>query len=569
MNGNRYGRRPILLRVCIAALLGLSILVCTSLPVQSQAEIVPADHRVYDFLYRMQVRGLLAGNFISSALPYDRKEVAALLDTLAHASRSFSSAERSLFNLLASEFSFELGLPIENRVSVYHEGPGSLISDRQKYLFRYEDPVAAMSVNLRLGLEPQFRRSEGTATQASLLRMGGGFSGTFDGWLGFSLAAMNGFVAGSRGAALQNIEVRRTYKINEPDSRFFDETTGYLRIRNDWGSLTVGRNRLVYGTGPAGTALWFSNFSPEMDHIGIRLQYRGFTYNFFHGWLIGDRELVALPEAGFDTIIQQKYVSFHRIGLSVLRNRLNLAFSEIIVYGERGVELAYLNPFVFLKSVEHSQQDRDKAMLGFEIRGIPIGGTEVYGDLLIDDLAFEKLGTDSYVNQFAFRLGGSFIPSWVLPDLLVSFDYVRIQPYVYSHRLVRNKFTHNGFPLGNPTGPNSEASTLFFNYIFNGRISADARFFFVRKGHNVTDEGVLIRNVGGDIAIGFRHGDSEQVRFLDGNLERIRGFGIHLKFEIIRQLFLRGGYEMNYREETWKNQTFYDHFMFGEVILVL
>jgi hypothetical protein len=536
-----------------------------------QMELVPADHRVYDFLHRMQVRGIMTDVYNQSTLPYERREVARFLTSMMTKQDAMSHTEKNYLDNFISEFSYELGQPRDERVSLYSSGPAGLLENKQKYLYRYEDPDAVLSLHFIFAGEPQrWKIRDVDATGTALWQIGGGISGSFGGWFGFSLHARNGYVSGSREAALQNIKVRRTYKITEPESRFFDETSGYIRIGNDWGSVTVGRNRLIFGTGQRDAAFLFSDYAPEMDNIGLRLSYKGFSYHYFHGWLLGDPILLVDPVQGYDRDISEKYVSYHRFGFSTLQNRLNIAFSEIIVYGERGVELAYLNPFIFYKSAEHSLQDRDKAMIGVEIRGIPMRGLEIFGELLVDDLAFDKLGTDSYSNQFAYRIGGTIVPRNFLRNALITLDYARIFPYVYTHRLHRNVFTHNGFPLGNPVGPNSDTWTMRWNQILSGSFIVNGYARFVRKGHNITDEeGNLIRNVGGDIRQGFRVNDNQSVVFLDGNLEKTGSFGVQAAYEIVRQFFVTGGVEYSKRDETWNSKTFNEFFMFGSIELRL
>jgi hypothetical protein len=539
---------------------------------QSQIELVPADHEVYTFLKRMQVRGVLTAQYSGAYRPYDRQTVAELIRNVSERRSVLSRAEYAALQRYMIEFSFELSLPRGERVSLLNDGLGRLFGPRQKYLYRYEDATAVLTANLLLRTETQYR-DIGTIPDkyTSLWQLGGGLSGTFGGWFGFSLHAVNGYIGGSRELGKQNIEVLRTYKIEEPDSRFYDITRGHIRAAHEWGSVTIGRERLIAGNGPMRSSLMFSDYAAEIDYIGLDLRYKRFFFNFFHGWILGDEEFVFLDEGVVARNLTEKYVSFHRFGLYFFDARMHIALSEIIVYGGRGFEIAYLNPFLFFKSVEHSLRDRDKALLALDMQIRPRSGMEIYGDVIIDDLAFDKLGTNWYGNQYAFRLGVTATPQMrVLRDATFNIDYVRIQPYVYTHRLPMNRYVHGGFPLGNPVGPNSDAWRIGWNHLLSGRSGMEVYFSRVRKGHNVTDdEGNLLRNVGGDISQGFRPDDSENVYFLDGNLEKSDIIGILLRYEILHQFFLTAGYEIRRRNELWKEQTFDEHFMFGRIVIEL
>ncbi len=538
----------------------------------AQIDLVPAEHNIYNFLKRMQLKGVLTGQYSSTFLPYDRQTVAGLIDEVVERRDKLTRAENAALKRYMIEFSYELGLPREKRISVLNDGFKGLLEPRQKYLYRYEDETAVISANILLSGEPQYW-DIGTIPDnyTSLWQIGGSVSGTIGNWFGFSLSAVNGYVGGSRDLGKQNIEVNRTYKIDEPDSRFYDITHGHIRAANKWGSISIGRERIIGGNGPVRSALLFSNYAPEIDYIGLDLRYKRFFFNFFHGWILGDEEFFQLDDETLFRSIEEKYLSFHRFGAFFFDNRMQVAVSEIIVYGNRGVEIAYLNPFLFFKSVEHSLRDRDKAIIALDIQGRPYRGLELYGDLLIDDLAFDKLGTNWYGNQFAFRVGGNFTPIVSgFQDFAVNVDYFRIQPYVYTHRLPLNRYVHGGFPIGNPLGPNSDGWIVRLNYLLSGRSNVELYYNRTRKGHNVTDEeGNILHNVGGDIAQGYRFGDSENVVFLDGNLEKTGIAGAFFKYEVFHQFFIVGGYEFRKREETWNEQTFREHFMFGRIVVIL
>jgi hypothetical protein len=538
----------------------------------AQIELVPAEHAVYDFLKRMQVRSLLDDRYTDVSLPYDRRTVGAMLVNVAGERDRLTRAELAALQRHLTEFSYEAGLPADERESLIGNGVRRLFSPRQKYLYRYEDETAAVSAHLLMSGELQRWDIDAVDESAvSLWRVGGGVRGTLGGWFGFSMHAVNGYVGGSRELGLRNIEVERTYKIDEPDSRFFDVTRGHVRAANEWAAVTVGRERLIQGNGMRRYALLVSDYAPKVDYVGLDLRYKRFFFTFFHGWILGDEVITENVEGTFVRTIPEKYVSFHRFGAFFFDSRLQVGVSEMIVYGGRGLEVAYLNPFLFFKSVEHSLRDRDKAMIAFDVQARPVRGLELYADLLIDDLAFERLGTDWYGNQLAWRLGGIAAPAFAgAADALLSVDYQRIRPYVYTHRITQNAFTHNGYPIGSPLGPNADMWDFRWRHLWSGRTETQVYGQLIRKGHNVTDaEGGLVRNVGGDIAVGYREGDSSTAAFLDGNLEKTRVFGISLQYEILHQFFILAGYERRGRDRRWSGQTFNEHFMFANIVISL
>ncbi|MFA6235670.1 MAG: hypothetical protein WC824_15985, partial [Bacteroidota bacterium] len=105
----------------------------------AQAEHVEIAHPVYQFLSRMQVRGLVP-EFSRSMLPLERKEVTALLRKLADDRGACSVAERALIDRFADEFVAEADgtqdavLLFESPIA---ELPARTLSDREKFLYRW------------------------------------------------------------------------------------------------------------------------------------------------------------------------------------------------------------------------------------------------------------------------------------------------------------------------------------------------------------------------------------------------------------------------------------------------
>jgi hypothetical protein len=188
----------------------------------------------------------------------------------------------------------------------------------------------------------------------------------------------------------------------------------------------------------------------------------------------------------------------------------------MIIYGNRGIDLSYLNPFTFYKSVEHSNQDRDNSMLFFDINYKPASGLKLFSSLLIDDISFGKIGTGWFGNQTLLHAGLFSANLYKIIPADISLEYLRIEPYTLTHRLPGNNFTHNGYNVGEDLQPNSELFFSQINYRFNHRLSCAISFTYAIHGANPLDTDGSIRNVGGDINLGHRIMDSESVEFLDG-----------------------------------------------------
>ena len=96
------------------------------------------------------------------------------------------------------------------------------------------------------------------------------------------------------------------------------------------------------------------------------------------------------------------------------------------------------------------------------------------------------------------------------------------------------------------------------NYRFNHRLELSAVFDYKIHGANpLNSDGTIKENVGGNVALGHRTFDSEQVKFLDGFLEYSRTYTLKMIYEPIYEYFF--SIELDYINEslqTIKNESF-------------
>ena len=67
----------------------------------------------------------------------------------------------------------------------------------------------------------------------------------------------------------------------------------------------------------------------------------------------------------------KKYIAAHRLEIAVTDN-LDIGLNEVVVYGDRGLEFAYLNPIMFYRSAEHYLGDMDNATMSADFNWIII-----------------------------------------------------------------------------------------------------------------------------------------------------------------------------------------------------
>ncbi|MFO7446847.1 MAG: capsule assembly Wzi family protein [Ignavibacteriaceae bacterium] len=509
-----------------------------------QAEYVRVDNPVYNFLERMGALNIITG-YNKFEIPKTRKEVAGYLKQAAAEIGSLDYVDKNIIRDFYIEFQPEWGNASEdslvNTQSLIGKGEYHLFSQNEKYLFFHSDTARFnIYVNLISEGEMIFHNDDISGRNLSTAHgyIGGEIRGTVLNKFGFYMRGMQGKVLGNTEAARLRKEIEYNFKYNlQPDEAFYDETEGYITADFDLVKFKLGRDRMNIGYGHIKPIL--GSNSPMFDYLSLKLNYEFFSFSFFHGKLLGTSSLESDPVTGEVNVVQEKYLAYHRIGFDISKH-INFGIGELVVYGDRSIDLSYLNPFSFYKSIEHANQDRDNSMLFFDINNNSIEGLDLYSTLIIDDISYGKIGSGWWANQTLFNLGLYSANLYNILPLDVRFDYYRIEPYTFTHRLLRNNYTSQGYNLSSELQPNSEVFFWQFSYRFNYRLSAEIGFQYAVHGANPLDDaGNVIKNVGGDISLGHRSFDSDSVSFLDGELEYKRNITFSLTYEPVNQIIFR------------------------------
>jgi hypothetical protein len=506
----------------------------------SQVENVPITNRVYMFLKRMEVKGFIK-NFDDVSLPLSREEVAKFLSEINSQYESLSENERGTLKLLMIEFQNELKKENFFETTIFSDflKREFLFSDRAKYLYSYRDTSISFFVDAIVNFDLRFSH----ASKVLLAEIGGRLRGTYDNKIGFYLQSTDGQIFGDKKLALEDLKLKQNFKLNEPGSVNFDFTEAYIKYKTKHISFQIGREAITQGYGFSGK-LFISETAPLFDFLKIHFKYKNVSYDFTHSWLLGSKFTIPDTLAGNITIVNSKYLATHRLNFNFW-DKFNFGVWEGVIYTRRFPELAYLNPFNFYKSAEHSLQDRDNSLLGFNFKSNLFKNFQIYGTILIDDINFPLIGTGWYGNQLGYQVGLYFAG---LKDTDIILEYTRIEPYVYSHRINENNYTHNGFLLGHWIGPNSDDFFIKINYLLSKRTVLSFFAEKIRHGKNQIVRADTL-NVGGDYNLGHRVNDSNTVRFLSGEVEKRYKFGGSLFIEFVKDFFAVFGvekYEKNF-----------------------
>ncbi len=515
---------------------------CIVAPAAAQPEIVPAEHPIYDFLHQQRVHGRLP-EYRHELRPLGRGQIGRLLDSLSARTDDMRLDARSADWL--ARYRRELFEPEAAVETVIGSGGRFGVptgAETEKYLYYYRDDDWRLAINA-------IGRTQGRFSDDTVSYRGASFvpegiiQGNYRGIVGFYSGTFDGLqLAGDTRVLQADPLLEPLYYIGRQDipPGSFDRATASVRVASRVFSAEIAHERLLIGAS-FDDALILTESADYVSFVRLGVDTRIVQYQFMHGAL-GDRSFEAPGDEDSAVLLgPERYLALHRLTLNPW-HRLGLAFTEMAVYGQRGPELAYLNPVNPFKPAEHALWDRDNTLFTLEAVFRPVDGIEAYGTFLADDLDFGLIGQNSFNNKWAVQagVGAALGPAlgWV--------EYTRTEPFVYTHRFLLdgsfyNSYQHNGFGLGHPLGPNADQVEVGLRAWGPMRTRGVVKARYVRRGENFVDpETGEFVNVGGDIADGRQPPfDDFSKAFLAGDRFAGPGLEVGLSWEPIRDIALQ------------------------------
>ena len=168
---------------------------------------------------------------------------------------------------------------------------------------------------------------------------------------------------------------------------------------------------------------------------------------------------------------RKKHASIHFLDFRLTRN-INIGVFEGVLWQakdenyNRGYDVEYLNPIIFLRPVEFSKHSPDNVLMGATFNA-KYSTTTLYGQVLLDDLNIsrqkdrdEEYTGGFFQNKFAYQLGikSSF------KGVNALLEYNQVQPYTYAHKEPMQSYTHMNQALTHPLGANFKEVVALANY---------------------------------------------------------------------------------------------------------
>jgi hypothetical protein len=494
----------------------VSILAATA---RAQSVSLPTTHEIYDFLKRLEARGILH-EYRDAFKPLSRMAIAKQLASVQAKLDLLTTYERDTYEYLKSEFSYELG---------------SLAGDPDPTDLRWRLLSADLTdgiINFDLNARLQWFRSG--SENVRLRAQGARFYGYAFKDVGFSFNFVDYREAGNAvdfGKA-NTPEPGIVHTRSGPEFLEYNTTEAQLSWQVGEFTLSLEKLQNVWGYGARGNVI-LSRKSPSPPQFKLRVpiaSWLDFVY------VLADLHSNAIDSARsyrtyssnlidfYRPVYRSKYMAGHGLEFSII-DGLDLSLGETVIYSDKNIQLLYLLPVMFFKSGEHYNRDTDNIQWYGSLDVNLIRNTNLYLSVLIDEISTDDLLNPGRArNQLGYTIGGR-IYDFPVRNVEVALEYTRLNPWVYTHKYPAATFTNNGYDMGHWIGQNADLLYAAIVLTPVRQVRLEGFFDKYRKG--------------GLKDIAFQYQTPSQP-FLYGPVHREQTFGFSGRYQFARDAFLFG-----------------------------
>ncbi len=483
--------------------------------INAQSPYVPLNNDVYHLIDRYEIRsGKFADEFYSAYKPYKRSAVIDLVKDIKD-STDLELSKTDKFNLQYLE--------VDNWQ--YLDSSGVEMSEKPIFKHFYKTKSDIYSVD-KDGLKLRFN---------PVMYLGAGRDNTYNGNLFINTRgiAVEGsiddkvsfytFMTDNQMIAPNYVEEYVDAHQILPGEGFHkriggaDNTNDFLTARGYINfkilkhiDFQFGHDKQFIGNGYR--SLILSDFSNNYLFMKLNTQIWKFKYTNLFTEMNSE-----VKGIGGDRVLNKKYLALHHLSLNVTKN-FNLGIFEANPYGRDNgsVELQYLNPIIFYRSVEQQIGSNDNAIIGADFKYNFLNHFSAYGQVVIDELLIGNLRSNrgSWTNKQAVQLGLKYVDAFGISNLDLQVERNYIRPFVYSHKDMYRNYTHYNQELAHPMGANLREVILMGRYQPIPRLELKGRIMMVTFGQDTGST-----NYGNDVRIDYTRHGSDNGHF---TAERIR-----------------------------------------------
>lgn len=421
--------------------------------------------RIYDYLDELASEGVIELN--STVKPYSRQFIAdKLLQALAN-NEQLNRRQNDDLNFFLNEFALEQNMLPETKLNLSDRETSALTIIPPA--FHYKDSIFRARIAPLLGMHIT-RNSNGNITKR---------------WFGAEFQAMMGkhlSVYGSlRDISIQGQLLSRPGYLNDfPGYEYkessgggdYSDSRGGIKYAWNWGSVGLVKDNVVWGDNYHGSNI-LSGRAPSFPMLTLHLKpTKWFEMQYIHGWLVSNVADSSHFYLENGTTIHyrpaNKFLAANIFTFTPVKH-LNVSVGNSIVYAENNVQAAYLLPFAFYKSMDHSMTkglgvENQNSQVFFNVSSRNIKHLHLFTSVYADEINFARFKPGSVEkNPVSIKVGAN-LSNFPIQNLSVIAEFTRSNIINYKHSIPVLTWASNSYNLGSYLGDNSQEMYLAFRY---------------------------------------------------------------------------------------------------------
>ncbi|MBN1159465.1 MAG: hypothetical protein JXA61_08800 [Bacteroidales bacterium] len=454
-----------------------------------------SNERIYDFLDELANQKMITLN--SVVKPYTRKYVynkfSEALDAV-NAGEVLTIRQQNELEHYLDYYAFgnrSSYLPSKSHVNLFRKS-NRLSTSIEHLSFFYSDSFFNFSLRPVLGIN-HFRNSSGDYTH------------TYRGLEAFaSVGKYLALYADLRDNTVDQRLVLPSYFTQEPAGIYkgnvqgrgwdFSEMRGGILL--SWDFLQVGavKDHPVWGNNYNGATI-LSGRMPSVPMIRLHVSpVKWLDFNYFHAWLVSDvvdsTLTYLLPGGQHRDTYENKFMVANMFTVIPVLG-LNLSFGNSIIYSDQSVNLAYLIPVFFYKSVDHTLTSykiiNQNSQMFIDFSARLLKNTHFFLTAYWDDFATGRIFDPGVHNFYSYKLGGR-VSNWPLQNVSITGEYFRSVPANYRHYVPTLTYESNSYNLGHYLRDNSQEVFVSVDFKPVPRLFARYSYTSARHGNEYVYE---------------------------------------------------------------------------------
>jgi hypothetical protein len=465
---------------------------CLAFSAAAQSTNASLNEDYYHWIDRYETKsGRLVNELFTTVKPYQRKMIAAMMDTLSQKKIFASKADQFNKTFLAND-SWEWGHP-ESSLSkkplfkIFYKKRSDFLSVDKEDFDLHVNPVLYTSwgKDSQLG-DPVTINTRGIEVRGMVDNKIGFYSFFFDNQAVLPKYVHDGL---SRYPVIPHEGFWKDFKGNGVD---YLQARGYISYQASKSvNLQFGQDRTFIGNGYR--SLIFSDYSAPNLFLRANVKVWKINYLYQLNRITADVDgnLGGLTSVGR---YPQKFFAFHHASINIGK-KFNLGVFESVIFSPKDstktyFDFSYLNPIIFYRAVEQQFGSSDNVILGADFKWIVAKKISLYCQFVLDEflLSEMKAGNGWWANKYGIQVGAKWMDAFWIPNLDWQVETNLVRPYTYSHGTAYGNYSNYLQPLAHPAGANFKEFVSILRYQPIPKLFITAKGILIKTGQDGVDQ---------------------------------------------------------------------------------